>query len=147
MSAVVIASLALAGSACVAEGRGEPRANASAAPQATPRTRAETVVYYFHGTSRCHTCRTIEAYAAEAVRAAFGAELASGRLVWQPLNVDEAANQHFIKDYQLYTRSLVVVDGSNPKRFKNLAKVWELVRDKPAFVKYVQDEVRAFRKS
>jgi hypothetical protein len=56
-------------------------------------------------------------------------------------------NEHFIKDYQLYTRSLVVVDESNPKRFKNLDKVWQLVRDKPAFLKYVQDEVRAFRKS
>ncbi len=52
-----------------------------------------------------------------------------------------------MQDYQLYTSSLVVVDGSNPKRFKNLEKVWQLVRDKPAFAKYVQDEVRAFRKS
>jgi len=73
--------------------------------------------------------------------------LANGQLVWKPLNVDEAQNEHFVQDYQLFTRSLVLVDGTNPKRFKNLDKVWTLVRDKPVFQKYVQDEVRAFQKS
>jgi hypothetical protein len=145
MSSVVLASLALTGSACAAEAPGQ--AKASAAPQATPKTTAKAVVYYFHGTFRCATCRRIEAYADEAVKAAFAAELAKGEVQWRPLNIDEPANGHFVDDYQLVTRSLVVVDGSNPKRFKNLEKVWTLVGDKPVFLKYVQDEVRAFRKS
>ena len=29
-------------------------------------------------------------------------------------------------------------------RWKNLARVWELVRDKEAFGQYVQDEVREY---
>ncbi len=139
---LALASLTLTGSACAAEGAGS--AKPPAAPKAT--VKADTVVYYFHGTSRCHTCRTIEAYADEAVKGAFTADLESGRLAWQPTNVDEPANEHFVKDFQLYTRSLVLVDGSNPKRFKNLERVWQLVGDKPAFLKYVQDEVRAFKK-
>jgi hypothetical protein len=145
MSSVVLAALAFTGSACAVEGAGQPKTSAS--PQATPKTAAKTVIYYFHGTSRCQTCRTIEAYADEAVKAAFGPELARGELLWQPLNVDESANEHFVKDYQLFTRSLVVVDGANPKRFKNLERVWQLVGDKPVFMRYVQDEVRAFGKS
>ncbi len=147
MFLIVLGSLAVASSACAAEGAGSGAANTPLAPKVAPKVKAQTVVYYFHGTSRCRTCRTIEAYADEAVKAAFAPELASGRLAWQPTNVDEPANGHFVNDYQLFTRSLVLVDGSDPKRFKNLEKVWQLVRDKPAFLKYVQDEVRAFRKS
>jgi len=94
--------------------------------------------------AKSYHCR---ADAEETVKATFAAELANGQLVWKPLNVDEAQNEHFVQDYQLFTRSLVLVDGTNPKRFKNLDKVWQLVRDKPVFQKYVQDEVRAFQKS
>jgi hypothetical protein len=145
MSSLALVVLAAPGSAWAAEG--QAKAKTAAPAQATPKTAARTVIYYFHGTNRCQTCRTIEAYAEEAVKAAFGPELASEQIRWQPRDVDESANEHFVKDYQLYTRSLVVVDQSNPKRFKNLERVWELVRDKPAFTRYVQDEVRAFRKS
>ncbi len=108
---------------------------------------APTRVYYFHGTSRCRTCRTIEAYAQETVARVFAEELKARKLEWQAVNVDEAANRHFIQDFQLYTRSLVVFDATNPKRFKVLEKVWELVGDKPAFQKYVEQEVRAFTRS
>ncbi|MBN2370911.1 MAG: hypothetical protein JXO72_10525 [Vicinamibacteria bacterium] len=143
----MLACLALAGSACSAERPDKPGNKTLASSQAAPSGAAKTIIYYFHGTYRCHTCRTIQAYAEDAVKAAFGPELASGEIVWRPKNVDESENEHFIKDYRLYTRSLVVVDGADAKRFKNLDKVWRLVRDKTVFAKYVQDEVRAFRKS
>jgi hypothetical protein len=147
--AMVVAALAVSGAACAADRPSESKSKSTppSSAQPAPKAVAQTVVYYFHGTNRCHTCRTIEAYADESVKAAFAAELSSGAIQWKPTNTDESANEHFIKDYQLYTRSLVVVDGSNPKRFKTLDKVWQLVGDKTAFLKYVQDEVRAFRKS
>lgn len=104
-------------------------------------------VYYFHGTTRCATCKTIEAYAHETVATAFAAELKAGSLEWKLVNVDEPASQHFVRDYQLYTRSVVVVDAKDPKRFKVLDRVWQLVGDKAAFQRYVEQEVRAFRRS
>lgn len=119
----------------------------AAAGPAEHATAAKAVVYYFHATARCTTCRTIEAYAHETVTAAFGADLRSGSLEWRTVNVDEPANRHFIADFQLYTRSVVLVDARDPKRFKVLDRVWQLVRDKPAFQKYVEQEVRAFRRS
>ena len=61
--------------------------------------------------------------------------------------MDEPANQHFIRDFQLYTRSVVVVDAKDPRRFKVLDRVWQLVRDKAAFQRYVEQEVRAFPRS
>jgi len=104
-----------------------------------------TVVYYFHATARCATCRTIEAYAHEALTSAFGAELKAGEVEWRMVNVEEPGNEHFMNDFGLYTRSVVLTDAKDAKRFKVLDRVWQLVQDKAAFQRYVEDEVRAFR--
>jgi hypothetical protein len=120
-----------------------PNGTLLAAPATTP----DTLVYYFHATTRCGTCRTIEAYAQETVTHAFAADLKARRLAWQAVNIEEPANRHFITDFRLYTRSVVVVDARDPKRFKVLDRVWQLVRDKAAFQSYVEQEIRAFRRS
>jgi len=39
------------------------------------------------------------------------------------------------------------VDAKDPKRFKVLDRVWQLVRSKPAFQSYVEREIRAFPRS
>ena len=103
-------------------------------------------VYYFHTTARCVTCRKIEALAGSAINAGFPQDLKEGRLVWSVANIEEPENRHFIKDYQLYTKSVVVVDTLEGKqtRWKNLPKIWQLVRDEAAFTRYVQDEVRGY---
>jgi len=115
----------------------------AAAPAASP----GILVYYFHATTRCATCKTIEAYAHETVASKFAADLEARRLEWRTVNVEEPANQHFIRDFQLYTRSVVVVDAKDPKRYKVLDRVWQLVRDKTAFQGYVEREIRAFPRS
>jgi hypothetical protein len=108
--------------------------------------RHRVIAYYFHTSYRCANCRKIEAYSHEAIEAAFPQELKDGHLAWQLVNVQEKDNEHFIKDYQLYTKSLVLVDEVNGKqvRWKNLAKVWEFLQDRDAFLRYVQDEVRSY---
>jgi hypothetical protein len=104
------------------------------------------VAFYFHGNVRCATCRKIEAYADEAIAQGFAAELASGRLAWRVVNIDDAGNKHFIQDFQLVTRSVVLAEYRNGTavRWQNLDKVWQLVRDKEGFVSYVQGETKAF---
>lgn len=119
----------------------------AAAVAEAPTAAAAIRVYYFHGATRCATCKTIEAYAHETVASAFAPELKAGSLEWTVVNVDEPANQHFTRDFQLYTRSVVVVDAKDPKRFKVLDRVWQLVGDKAAFQKYVEQEIRAFPRS
>lgn len=119
-----------------------------AAAQSTqvPTVNSKVVAYYFHGTYRCTTCRTIEAYAHEAVQTGFAEALKAGKIEWRALNVEEPANRHFLKDYQLYTRSVVLASyqGDKQLRWKNLEKVWELVGDKGQFTRYVQGEVKTF---
>jgi hypothetical protein len=106
----------------------------------------KVVVYDFHGTARCSNCIKFEAYSQEAIRSAFSSPLGNGRLEWRVLNVDEPANRHFIEDYRLITRSVIVSKISDGKQveWKNLQRIWELVGDKPAFVKYIQDEVSSY---
>jgi len=103
------------------------------------------VVYYFHVTLRCITCKKIEEYSREAVEQGFSRELREGTLTWRPVNVQLPENRHFIQDYQLFTKSVVVARFVNGERrqHKNLQRIWELVGDKSAFQKYVHDEVRA----
>jgi hypothetical protein len=55
-------------------------------------------------------------------------------------------NEHFVEDFKLVTRSLVLVsyrDGT-VARWKNLDKVWQLVRDEELFSQYVRESTRAF---
>ena len=104
------------------------------------------VAIYFHGNARCATCRKIEAYADEAIAQGFVDELASGRLAWRVVNIDEPGNKHFIEDFQLVTRSVVLVEYREGEvvRWENLDKVWQLVRSKDRFVGYVQGETSEF---
>ncbi len=106
----------------------------------------QIIAYYFHGNQRCRTCRTIEAYAAEAVQNGFADEIKGGRLEWQVVNTDKPENEHYVGDFQLVTRSLVLQEKVKgvQERWKNLPRIWELVRNKEAFQKYVQEETRAF---
>lgn len=107
----------------------------------------KVIAYYVHGTRRCVTCRKLESYTQEAIEAAFSEQLEAGTIVWMPVNTDEEGNGHFIDDYQLFTKSVVLseVKDGEELRWKNLDQIWTLVRgDKAAYLKYIQDELTAF---
>jgi len=104
------------------------------------------VAYYFHGNKRCSTCRKLEAYSEEAITGGFVSELENGDLEWLVVNTDEKANAHFVTDFELVTKSVVLVEYRDGEivRFKNLKLVWQLVGDQDGFVTYVRDETADF---
>ncbi len=108
---------------------------------------ANTVIaYYFHSTRRCATCKKLEAYSQEAIESGFEKELESGKLEFKAVNVDEKENNHFVDDYQLYTKALIlsrVKDGKQTE-WKNLDKIWELVGNEKNYKEYVTKEVADF---
>jgi len=107
---------------------------------------AQVVVYYFHTTYRCFSCHKIEQYTKEAVEEYFKDKLTSGKLVFKPVNVDKKENKHFINDYQLYTKSVIlslVKDGKEVK-YNNLAKVWHYFGNKQQFFNYIKSEVNKY---
>lgn len=117
--------------------------------QPTAKTHASKVIaYYFHGTYRCATCRTIERYSKEAIEKYFAKDLQNGTLEFKPVNVEDPENKHFIQDYQLFTRSLVLSHQNHNKevKWKNLDKVWSLVSDREQFYQYVRNETEQYLK-
>ena len=149
----LVAAVALAGvgAALIMNARArqapvEPAARVSGATADTTVAKDGMIAYYFHTTYRCTSCQKIEAYSKLAIETAFASDLASGRLQWQMVNVEDEGNEHFVKDYQLYTKSLILSErrAGREVRWKNLPRVWELLNNEPAFVDYVQTETRAF---
>lgn len=142
LTAAVVATTALPARA------ESPREAAAGKPAVvTPGVHPHRVIaYYFHTTYRCASCRAIEAYSREAIETAFAGQLKDGRLVWKVVNIEVKGNEHFVKDYGLYTKSVVLVNEvrGKPAEWKNLEKVWQLLRDKDKFLRYVQDETRVY---
>ncbi|MGQ9576872.1 MAG: nitrophenyl compound nitroreductase subunit ArsF family protein [Thermoguttaceae bacterium] len=119
-----------------------PESSQAAASEPTPAD--GLIAYYFHGKIRCPTCRSIENYAREAIQAGFPEELRQRQIHWRVVNYDEPGNEHFVLDYELACPSVVLVKMSGGKRtqWKNLPELWELVENKPAFMAFIQNNVR-----
>lgn len=115
---------------------------AASKPQKTGYVKA----YYFHGDFRCSNCYKIEKYSKEAIDKYFAKELISGELEYEIINIDEKGNEHFVKDYKLYTKSLVIskIEDGKEVKYKNLEKVWNYLDNKEAFYNYVKEEVTKF---
>ena len=109
---------------------------------------AKVTAYYFHGSFRCYTCTNMEKFSKEAIETNFKDALASGNLEFKAVNVEDRGNEHFVNDYKLYTKSLIlsmVKDGKEVKS-KNLDNIWELARNKQKFIDYVTSEISGFMK-
>jgi len=147
-TAVVLLAIGYSSARAATERKVAGDAAASGAPTlVAPSVQPHRVIaYYFHTTQRCASCRAIEAYSREAIENAFPDELKDGRIVWKVVNIEVKGNEHFVKDYGLYTKSLVLVNEvrGKPAEWKNLEKVWQLLQDKSKFLRYVQDETRAY---
>lgn len=137
--------------AILQERRPAPQAQASAlvsAPAPAPAKAGKPVVIarYCHGSARCSNCVKIERYSREAIETGLRKALDSGRLRFEIVNVEEPANRHYVQDYGLYTKSLVLIAEAGGKeiRHKVLNGVWDHLSDKTAFMAYVRSETEGF---
>lgn len=107
------------------------------------------IAYYFHGNARCQSCYKIETYTFETMKNKFAKELAEGTIVWEVVNVEQGMNQHFISEYALSTKSVVLseVEKGKEVRWKNLDKIWELLGNQTEFQGYIENEVKDFLKA
>jgi hypothetical protein len=109
---------------------------------------SKIVAYYIHQTKRCPSCRKIEAYTDEAITSHFADQLESGDLEWQLINIDIEGNEHYMDDYQLFTKSVILsrVENGKEVEYKNLKKIWELLNNKEKFIDYIESEITTFMK-
>jgi len=101
-------------------------------------------VTYFSSDVRCATCVRIERLTRETVEKNFAREIASGRVVLQTINLDGPGNEHFVQDYQLISKTVIVSDRAMglEVQWENLQEVWSKQKDETAFEAYVVDAVR-----
>lgn len=106
----------------------------------------KVIAYYFHTNTRCSTCVKIEQYSKEAIEQGFANELKNGTLEMRIVNYEQPENRHFLQEYKLVTKSLILVNMVNGKQIKwtNLKDVWELTDYKDDFLKYVRKKVRNY---
>lgn len=106
----------------------------------------KVIAYYFHTDARCSTCIKIESYSKEAIEQGFARELENGKLELRVVNYEKPENRHFMKDYKLVSKSLVLVNTVDGRQteWTNLKMVWQLTGRKDAFLNYVRREVRGY---
>lgn len=100
-------------------------------------------VTYFSSDVRCATCIRIERLTRETVEKNFPAEIKSGRIVLQTINLDGPGNEHYVQDYQLISKTVIVSDRAKGQEvgWENLQDVWSKQKDERAFEAYVVDAV------
>ena len=101
------------------------------------------VVYYFHSNTRCPTCQAIESQTNDTVQKHFALQLSSGDVIWKIVNYEQPAAQSLAKKFEIQMPVVVLArmkDGQVEK-WNRLDEVWGLVGDKPAFAKYVREEI------
>jgi hypothetical protein len=104
------------------------------------------IAYYFHGSSRCNTCKSVEKFTQEMIKEDFSSYAKDGSLVFLSVDLDEDENEHFIDEFNLESSSLILVkyvDGK-PTDWTNLEEIWDVAKDKKTFVTYAIKETKKF---
>jgi len=104
------------------------------------------VAMYFHGDTRCPTCRKIEATAEETIATNYAEMMKGGTVTWQDVNYETPANRHYLDEFALVAPTLVLVKTNDGQQvaWRNMDRVWELVGDRAAFSAYVQEGVNSY---
>jgi hypothetical protein len=102
------------------------------------------VVTYFTSDQRCPTCLKIEKQTRATLESCFSEQLASGEMRFQTLNFDRPENKHFIDDYGLAFKTVVVSERKKGEEaaWEKFDKVWDLVGEPEAFSAYLEEGIR-----
>ena len=107
--------------------------------------RGSTVaVYYMHATFRCVTCNTIEKMTRELLDSEFAQELKAGMVRMEEVDFQE--NGVLARHYGVVASCVVVaqVRDGEEVAYQRLDEVWTLMKDPPAFNRYVGDAIRGY---
>ena len=115
------------------------------AAQAADAPKDRVVAMYFHRTERCPTCQKMGSYSEEAVKTAFAEELKKGQVAFHFIDFQDEKNARYAKAYDISGPALIVAKIADNKvaSYRNLEDIWTKVGDKAAFLRYVEETVKA----
>jgi hypothetical protein len=76
-------------------------------------------VYYFHMTTRCVTCKTVEAEARKNVEMLYADQVKSGKISFTALNLEEATGQSMGEKLGVNSQTLLIVRGDEKINITN----------------------------
>jgi thiol-disulfide isomerase/thioredoxin len=118
---------------------------ATSVAQAADAPKDRVVAMYFHRTERCPTCKKMGSYSEEAVKTAFADEVKKGQVAFHFIDFQDPKNSRYANAYNVSGPALIVAKIADNKvaSYSNLDEIWSKVGDKPAFLRYVQENVKA----
>jgi hypothetical protein len=122
-------------------------APAAPAPQPAPAaTAAEVVVTFFTEAVPCKVTAKVEGLCRQAVEAAFATELKSGALVYRVLSTESPENEHYLDEYDIGSKALVVARQENGKdaEFVPCHDIWIMIEEPKELADYVQKPIRDY---
>ncbi|WPJ95653.1 nitrophenyl compound nitroreductase subunit ArsF family protein [Coraliomargarita algicola] len=124
----------------------EPTVTAAADAVASAPVRSERVtVTYFTSDVRCISCKKIEALTRETLNERFADALADGALVFETHNIDRPENKHYVEDYELSFKTVIIAkESADPKqvRWQRMDDVWTYLNEPESFKDYLDAGIR-----
>ena len=88
-------------------------------PAPTVSNNGEVEVFYFHMTTRCVTCKTVEAEAQKNVEMLYADQVKAGRISFTAINLDEATGKSLGEKLGVNSQTLLIVKGDQKINITN----------------------------
>lgn len=104
---------------------------------------AHVVMTYFTTNVRGTSCRKIEMLARETAEIHHAAALADGRLVFQVINTDDPGMRHYVKEYELVSKTVILSrrDNGQEVEWENMDDVWSYLNEPEVFHAYLGEQL------
>src|SRR5450756_492797 len=79
----------------------------------------DIVIYYYHMTTRCVTCKTVEAEARKNVEMFYADQVKSGKISFTALNLEEATGKSMGEKLGVNSQTLLIVKGDQKINITN----------------------------
>jgi len=101
-------------------------------------------VVYFHRTQRCYTCLYAEEQTRYTVETFFTDELASGKVTFQSINVQDEANADIVEKYNNASYLTLCIntvrDGTD--HIEEVTDIWLVIGNDEAFIEIVKNKIK-----
>ncbi len=137
MSLTFVAALLLAVS--------EPTTQSSVDEAVTPPSH-QVVVFYFHRTERCPTCKRVGGLAEEAVTQTFPKELKSRSVEFWMVDFQDERHTELAKSYRIEGPTLVLANvfDRQVKEWTPMPKIWQFVGKPDEMRNYIDEGINRY---
>ncbi len=142
----LLIAILLLSTGCSASDKKTEGSNEAQSTKTESQTKAmadKLIVYCFHTEYRCWSCNQFEKLTKEVIEESYSDQVEKKQIEFKSINIETDENKHYVEDYKLVTKSVVLSlqKGNNQVDWKNMDKIWTLVRDSEKFKSYIKSGI------